>query len=85
MERRQADVVGRDVELEDAALGRAVLDAHDRVRDVLLELLLGADHGALGRVGRGDELVDVDADGVDAWPRRRPGGRRCRSGRRPGT
>ena len=52
---------------------------------VFVELLLRADDRACSRLRSGVELVDVHADGVDALRRRRPGGRRCRSCRRPGT
>src|SRR5450759_3823527 len=65
VERRQADGVGRDVEAEGAALVGTCGDLLDRRRDGVLELLLGADHGARARGRAGQELVDVDADGMD--------------------
>ena len=45
---------------------RARGDALDGVADVLGQLLLGAHDRAGGGLGRGHELVDVDADAVDA-------------------
>src|SRR5204862_6617951 len=57
--------VGGDVQRNGAALVGLAVDALNRICDGLGELLLRAHHGELGRVGRGDELVDVDAAGGD--------------------
>src|SRR5690349_8730223 len=66
VERGEPHVIGRDVELDATGgqLARGRLDDH--VRDVLLELLLSAHHDALVVLRGRDELVDVDADAVDA-------------------
>src|SRR5439155_22884815 len=65
VERRAPHRLGGDVEAARRALVLLVLHPLDGVRDGLLELLLGAHYGALGGVWGRDELVNVDADGVD--------------------
>ena len=66
VEGRQADVLGVEARRSCRPGPSPAAMRCDRVRDVLGQLLLGADQGAGGRVRGGQVLVDVHADAADA-------------------